>query len=78
MHSATLLWLWHKLAAIALTQSLAWELPYAMGAALKRQKQKKIPIFFMKNITTLLSEEAIKAYAAKRCKKKVSVGVSVS
>ena len=33
-----LLWLWHKLAAAALIQPLAWELPYAAGAALKRQK----------------------------------------
>ena len=37
-----LLWLWCKLAAIALIQSLAWELPYAIGAALKRPKLKKI------------------------------------
>ena len=31
-----LLWLWHRPAAIALIQPLAWEPPYAMGAALKR------------------------------------------
>ena len=31
-----LLWLWHRLAATALIQLLAWELPYAMGIALKR------------------------------------------
>ena len=30
-----LLWLWHSPAAAALTQLLAWELPYAVGAALK-------------------------------------------
>ena len=36
-----LLWLWHRLAAIAPTRPLAWELPYAMGEALKRQKTKK-------------------------------------
>ena len=30
-----LLWLWHKQAAVALIQPLAWELPSAMGAALK-------------------------------------------
>ena len=29
---------WHRLAAPALTGSLAWELPYAVGAALKRYK----------------------------------------
>ena len=36
-----LLWLWHRLSATALIGPLAWELPYAAGAALKRQK--KIP-----------------------------------
>ena len=30
-----LLWLWHRLAAAAVIQFLAWELPYATGAALK-------------------------------------------
>ena len=36
-----LLWLWHRLAAIARIRPLAWEPLYAMGAALKRQKDKK-------------------------------------
>ena len=36
-----LLWLWFRLAATALTGPLAWEPPYAMGAALKRQNFKK-------------------------------------
>ena len=30
-----LLWLWYRLAATALIQSLAWEPPHAAGAALK-------------------------------------------
>ena len=30
--------------ATALIQLLAWELPYAMGAALKRRKEKKIKL----------------------------------
>ena len=34
----TLLWLWRKLAAVALTQPLAWELPYALDVALKIKK----------------------------------------
>ena len=34
-------WLWHRLAAAALVRSLAWELPYATGAALKKEKKKK-------------------------------------
>ena len=35
------LWLWHRLAAVTPIQLLAWEPPYATGAALKRQKKKK-------------------------------------
>ena len=30
-----LLWLWCRMAAVALIQPLAWELPYSVGAALK-------------------------------------------
>ena len=33
-----LLWLWRRPAATAVIQPLAWELPYAMVAALKSQK----------------------------------------
>ena len=36
-----LLWLWRRLAAVAPVRPLAWEPPYAMGAAPKRQKTKK-------------------------------------
>ena len=36
-----LLWLWCRLAATAPIGPLAWEPPYAAGAALKRQKKKK-------------------------------------
>ena len=36
-----LLWLWHRPAAIAVIRPLAWELPYAMGKALKKAKRKK-------------------------------------
>ena len=40
-----MLWLWRKPAATALATArikpLAWEPPYASGAALKRQKQIK-------------------------------------
>ena len=37
----TLLWLWRRPAAVAPIQLLAWESPYAMGVALKRQKTKQ-------------------------------------
>ena len=36
-----LLWLWRRPAAIAPIQPLAWEPPYAAGAALKKTKDKK-------------------------------------
>ena len=35
------LWLWCRMAAVALIQSGAWELAYAAGAALKKTKNKK-------------------------------------
>ena len=35
-----LLWLWHRLAAVALIEPLAWEPPYSMGAALIKSKDK--------------------------------------
>ena len=37
----TVLGLWHRPGATATIQPLAWELPYAVGVALKRQKRKK-------------------------------------
>ena len=36
-----LLWLWCRPIAIAQIQPLAWELPYTMGAALQKQKNRK-------------------------------------
>ena len=36
-----LLWLWHRPVAIAPIRPLAWEPPFAMAVALKRQKNKK-------------------------------------
>ena len=46
-----LLWLWCRPAATAPIRPLAWEPPYAMGAALKRQKdQKEKKINSMENL----------------------------
>ena len=42
-----LLWLWCRLEATALIRPLAWEPTYAVGAALKRQRQKKGRISFL-------------------------------
>ena len=36
-----LLWLWHRLAAAAPIRPLAWEPPYATGAAQEKAKKKK-------------------------------------
>ena len=36
-----LAWLWCRSAAVAPIGPLAWELPYAAGAALKRKKRKE-------------------------------------
>ena len=37
----TWLWLWHRLAATAPIQPLAWESPYAVEAALERKRKKE-------------------------------------
>ena len=39
-----LLWLWCRLAAVALIQPLAWEPPHAVGTALKSQKNNKLAV----------------------------------
>ena len=38
----TLLWLWHSPVATAPIRPLAWEPPYAVGAALEKAKRQKI------------------------------------
>ena len=38
---AALLWLWHRLAAVAQIRPLTWEPPYARGTALKSNKSIK-------------------------------------
>ena len=40
----TLLWLWCRPVATAPVGPLAWEPPYATGAALKSQKKKGVPV----------------------------------
>ena len=44
-----LLWLWRRRVAMALIQPLAWELPYAMGAALKSKQTKNQSFYEGKN-----------------------------
>ena len=40
-HSLDLVWLWCKIAAVALIGPLAWEPLYAAGVAIKKKKTKK-------------------------------------
>ena len=40
-----LMWLWCRSAAEAPIQSLAWELSYTMGVALKKGRGEKCPTF---------------------------------
>ena len=40
-HGVDLMWLWHRLASVALTGPLDWEPSYAMVAALKAKKKRK-------------------------------------
>ena len=43
-----MLWVWRRPAATAPTGSLTWELPHAMGVVLKRAKNKKILIGYLR------------------------------
>ena len=57
-----LLWLWHRPAVVALIGPLAWEPPYALGSALKKEKTKdkkkkvKVLFFFPLAFTLVFSE----------------------
>ena len=51
----TLLWLWGRPVATALIKPLAWEFPYAVGAALEKAKrQKKKVVIGLLNIFELV------------------------
>ena len=43
--------------ATALIRPLAWELPYAAGAALKRQKTKKLKIKIQQHVKKIITKE---------------------
>ena len=54
------LWLWHSPAATAPTLPLAWELPYATGAALekaKRQETKQNKVIKLSEHVTTIKKE---------------------
>ena len=50
------LWLWRRLAAAALIGPLAWEPPYAMSVALKRQKKGKKKMHITEQVTLFLAK----------------------
>ena len=52
-----LLWLWHKLAAVALIRPVTWELPYAAGVFLKRKKVKKKKETFTKKFSKQFAKQ---------------------
>ena len=55
--SSNLAWLWGRPAAVAPVRPLAWELPYAAGAALKSKKTKTKKTFISsKGILPVLAE----------------------
>jgi len=51
-----LLWLWCRLAAVALIRPLAWEPPYATGAALKTKLENESFFFFFYKIWSIFKE----------------------
>ena len=54
-----LLWLWRRPVAAAPIQPLAWESPYAMGAALEKAKKKTKKIIIKnKGLRRLMSPNA--------------------
>jgi len=57
-HSSDLTLLWYRPAAVALIQTLAWELPYATGAALKKERERK---YFL-TPHTKLTQNGLKTY----------------
>ena len=60
------LWLWYRPAAAARIRPLAWEPPYAAGAALKKQKIKikknKVPQFNSKSNNFIFSIHTLLAF----------------
>ena len=55
----TLLWLWCRPVAIALIRLLAWEPPYAAGAAQEMAKRQKIIIIIEKIVKAGILEVGI-------------------
>ena len=67
-----LLWLWCRLAAVALIRPPAWEPPWALGAVLKSKKKGK------KEKEKALREEKFKGWSSHAPGRVVSVNIEVA
>ena len=54
-----LLWLWHRPAATAPIRPLAWESPYATGAALEKDQKKKKKKFLFSGVPDIVQWKRI-------------------
>ena len=50
------LWLWHRLATVTLIRPLAWEPPYAMGSAVKKDKRQKKEFIEMRDAVNTVGQ----------------------
>ena len=72
-----LLWLWSRPAATAPIRPLAWEPPYAAGAALRRQKDQKMCVcIYVHQLNAkaqtvdIIRQEGIQVKSSERVKEK--------
>ena len=57
-----LLWLWCRPAAAAPIRPLAWELPYAAGVALKRQKKRTFQLILQCSRLSIIVRKILQRY----------------
>ena len=64
--------MWHRLAAAAPIQPLAWELPYAACTAIKRKQTNKtlLLLYFYGKVTKFISENKLETTEKKKLKRK--------
>ena len=62
-----LLWLWCRLAAAAPIQPLAWEPPYAAGAAQEIAKRQKNIYIYMAQVNLSMKEKQIHRHREQTC-----------
>ena len=66
-----LLWLWHRPVATALIRPLVWEPPYAVGAALRKKRQKKKKTWFYRRTLTNIQETILETNMCGHCTIKI-------